>query len=323
MKRIPLILIASWLIVLTVWAQSAVASRTGYVTNRLFASGKTQSLKWDAAGHLLSLTQRDNPTNGFNWTAIYDALGRRLRTIQVPVVNGVTNSVMTLTLDSYFDPQVEFEELAVAVNGLRTWKVMGPDLDGHYGSMQGVGGLEATVRESDLFTTPVLNDYFGNVVATISGGAANWSPIRVGSYGPLAGYAASVISPSTPLAETLIWRGRAVDPTGFYWIGARYYDPIAGRFIGPDPLGHGASMDLYSLCGGDPVNSFDPTGRFGKQQSFADEPSPIQEWFNNAVLAPMRETQEQLAYDDQFVGVREARDDFWKGGAQRRDTRIV
>jgi hypothetical protein len=28
-------------------------------------------------------------------------------------------------------PTVKFQELAVAVNGLRTWKVMGPDLNGH------------------------------------------------------------------------------------------------------------------------------------------------------------------------------------------------
>jgi hypothetical protein len=35
-------------------------------------------------------------------------------------------------------------------------------------------------------------------------------------------------------------------------------------FISPDPAGHSASMDLYSFCNGDPVNNFDPDGRFGK-----------------------------------------------------------
>ena len=35
-------------------------------------------------------------------------------------------------------------------------------------------------------------------------------------------------------------------------------------FLSPDPLGHGASMDLYSYCNGDPVNGLDPDGRFGK-----------------------------------------------------------
>jgi hypothetical protein len=102
----------------------------------------------------------------------------------VPIVKGITNSIMTLTNDSYYDPQVEFGEIAVAVNGQRTWEVVGPDLDGHFGSFQSVGGLEATMSESNgvpTTVTPVLNDYWGNVLATVSGASANWNPIRVGS----------------------------------------------------------------------------------------------------------------------------------------------
>jgi RHS repeat-associated protein len=171
--------------------------------------------------------------------------------------------VMTLTLDSYFDPQVEFGEVGVGVNGQRTWKVLGPDLDGDYGSLQGVGGLEATVQESSGLTTPVLDDYFGNVLATISS-KVRWSPVRVGGYGPVLGYQSSTLTANTPLADTLVWRSRSIDPSGFYNLGARYYDPIAGHFLSPDPLGHAASMDLHSFCDGDPINQFDPTGRFGK-----------------------------------------------------------
>jgi len=231
---------------------------------RSIATGKTQSLTWDELGRLVGVVQRDNPTNGFNWTAVYDGLGRRLRTTQTPVVNGVANTAVTLTLDSYFDPLVEFEELGVAVNGTRTWKVMGPDLNGRYGGMQGVGGLEATVRESDGTVTPVLDDYFGNVLATIAGTTVNWNPVRVSGYGPVLGYQSPTLTAGTPLAETLLWRSHRIDPSGFYYLGARYYDPLAGHFLSPDPMGHGASMDLYSAFNGDPVNYFDPDGRLGK-----------------------------------------------------------
>jgi RHS repeat-associated protein len=62
-----------------------------------------------------------------------------------------------------------------------------------------------------------------------------------------------------------IWRSRGIDPGGFYNLGARYYDPVAGHFLSPDPLGYEASMDLHSFCLGDPINRFDPTGRFGKE----------------------------------------------------------
>lgn len=44
-------------------------------------------------------------------------------------------------------------------------------------------------------------------------------------------------------------------------MGDRYYDPVSARFLSPDPYGHGASMDLYSFAGGDPINFVDPTGR--------------------------------------------------------------
>ncbi len=37
-----------------------------------------------------------------------------------------------------------------------------------------------------------------------------------------------------------------------------------GKFLSADPLGHAASMDLYSYCNGDPVNGLDPDGRIGK-----------------------------------------------------------
>jgi hypothetical protein len=40
-----------------------------------------------------------------------------------------------------------------------------------------------------------------------------------------------------------------------------FYDGTSGRFLSPDPLGHGASMDLYSFADGDPLNNFDPDGR--------------------------------------------------------------
>jgi RHS repeat-associated protein len=144
--------------------------------------------------------------------------------------------------------------------------LLGPDLDGHYGSLQGVGGLEATVQSvgSQTVTTPVLNDYCGNVLAVISGTSVAWNPVRVSGYGAVPGYQAPTLLGGTPLANTLVWRSRGIDPSGFYNLGARYYDPLAGHFLSPDPLGHGASMDLYSFCGGDPVNRFDPTGRFGK-----------------------------------------------------------
>ena len=126
---------------------------------------------------------------------------------------------------------------------------------------------EITVMEDGHTTIQsVVQDVFGNVLASISNGVVSWNGTRFSSYGPVPGYESPALSVSVGLAKSLGWRGKRVDETGLVYMGARYYDPVAGRFFtSADPLGHGASMDLYSFCGGDPVNSFDPDGRLSSQ----------------------------------------------------------
>jgi RHS repeat-associated protein len=64
-------------------------------------------------------------------------------------------------------------------------------------------------------------------------------------------------SSSHSLAQAIL------DATGFYNLGARYYDPASGRFLSPDPLGHASSTSLYDYANGDPVNGLDVDGRTG------------------------------------------------------------
>lgn len=223
----------------------------------------SQTLTWDAEGRLVKVTNRDDVNDGFDWTALYDGLGRRLRTIYTPIISGVLRTNVTLTLDSWYDPQVEFLEIGVAINGQRTWKIHGLDISQAF-AMQGVGGLEATIREYDGYATGLINDYLGNAVATVTNGVTRFGG-RVSSYGPLPSQPLPLLSPNVSIAEATIWRGKRIDPSGFYWLGTRYYDPNAGRFISPDPSGHAASIDLYAACNGDLINYFDPDGRFGKK----------------------------------------------------------
>ena len=224
---------------------------TGTVVN-----GNT--LTWDAAGRLVNVINRDDVNDGFNWMATYDGLGRRLQTVYTPIIGGVLRTNITLTLDSWYDPQTTYLETGVAVNKQRTWKIYGPDIS-QGSAMQGLGGLESTIREYDGNSIGIINDYFGNGVAMITNGATTFGG-RVTSYGPIPLQDLPLLSPYTSVAESTIWRGKRIDPSGFYYMGARYYDPNAGRFISPDPLGHAASIELYSAFGGDGVNNFDPSG---------------------------------------------------------------
>lgn len=235
----------------------------GNVVSRTWSDGTVQTLVWDAFNRLIKVSQRDGLNNGHDWTAVYDALGRRLRTTHQPVASGVPSGP-PVVVASIYDPQAEFLEIGVVLNGAKAWKVYGPDLNGVYGALNGTGGLEAVVLDADGSATGAVGDAFGNVVAKVVGTTLTWSPCRVGGYGPLPDSAAEVLTDLARVLEAMAWRTRRIDPTGFYWLGARYYEPTTGRFLSPDPMGHASDPSLYAFANGDPVNRFDADGRFGK-----------------------------------------------------------
>ena len=48
--------------------------------------------------------------------------------------------------------------------------------------------------------------------------------------------------------------------TGLYHFKARYYDPVTGRFLQPDPIGYGAGLNLYRYAKNSPLGHTDPSG---------------------------------------------------------------
>ena len=247
---------------------------TGRLVARSWAGGEVaQALTWDATGKLLRVTQNDSRTNpeeeNFVWTAVYDPSGRRIETTYVPDNAPLAGAEAARAIRSWYDPQVEFLEIAVETGGLRWWKFHGPDLDGGYGQFQGVGGLEAIVDEATGEVIPVIDDLFGTIVARIDlGDLADpaddeviWTEVQTSGYGPMPGSRMRPLEKIRDLPAVLAWQGRRVDPTGLFHMGARYYDPESGSFLSADPLGHSETPDLYSYANGDPINFIDPTGR--------------------------------------------------------------
>lgn len=242
----------------------------GNVIARAFADGRTQTLAWDALGRMVSVVETNGAGDGYLWTAAYDPFGRRLRTTHTPLDGGTALDDAVQRVDAFFDPEVEFLEIGASASGpdsatRNEWKVYGPDLNGIYGGLQGIGGLEAVIDQDGGASVGVVNDFFGNAVGWISapGGTVTWNACRVTGYGPAAGSFQKPFSSAVNLAESTAWRTRRIDPTGFFWLGARYYEPNSGRFLSADPLGHGASWSLYDYAAGDPVNGMDPDGRLG------------------------------------------------------------
>jgi RHS repeat-associated protein len=52
--------------------------------------------------------------------------------------------------------------------------------------------------------------------------------------------------------------GKELDDSGLYYFGARYYDPVMGTWLSPDPAMEG--LNWYSYCGNNPMNYVDPWG---------------------------------------------------------------
>jgi len=240
----------------------------GNVTKRVWRKSggglvRQQDFTWNAFNQLVKVSERDANTNGFDRTAVFDGLGRRVRVTELNVVSN-TPSGSVSTIDSYFDPAVEFLEIGVNYNGRKEMKVYGPDVSCTYGGAQGIGGLEAVVDVSSGAKNVVLNDRFGNVLGYApvwQPSAFQWSAARFHSCGPKVGYETPFLASGVSLMQTLGWQGQRRDITGLYYWNARPYDPVERRYITTDPLGHIASPSLYSYGAGDPVSFFDPEGR--------------------------------------------------------------
>ena len=240
----------------------------GNVTRRVWRKPngglvRQQDFTWDAFNRLVKVSERDANTNGFDWKAGFDPLGRRLRVSEQYVLTNISSGSVSTT-ESYYDPHVEFLELLVNYNGRMELKVYGPDVSGTYGGAQGIGGLEAIIDTAGTNKHTVLNDRFGNVLGSAPVGQSNafqWVAARFTSYGPKVGYETPFLASAVSLVQALGWQGQRRDLTGLYYWNARPYDPVERRFLSPDPLGATATPALYPAFGGDPVNWFDPEGR--------------------------------------------------------------
>ena len=104
------------------------------------------------------------------------------------------------------------------------------------------------------------NDLAGSpVAATDAGGQVLWRE----SYRP---YGERLANAPAASADTVWFTSRRQDPeTGLVYMGARFYDPLAGRFVSPDPVGFDEanlhSFNRYAYANNNPYRYKDPDGR--------------------------------------------------------------
>lgn len=100
--------------------------------------------------------------------------------------------------------------------------------------------------------TYLQSDGLGSIVRTVADDGTVTDLSYDGFGQPLGG-----TNGSAPFA----FQGREYDEeSGLYYFRARYYHPRLGRFLGEDPLGFTASLNLYAFARNNPVNLTDPSG---------------------------------------------------------------
>lgn len=204
---------------------------TGSTTSRTTPGTGAQTLNWDAAGHLTSVSAAAGTTS-----YVYDADGNALMR-KDPGRN-------TLYVG---DTELVLNTATSAVTGTRYYKHNGAvvaaldSTSGHISYLMPDRQGTADVSVDSATAAADFRDYtpFGDVRGTAP---ASWVGQR--------GY---------------IGVGTADPTTGLTDIGAREYDPSIGRFVSVDPVfedGQAAQMGGYAYAGDDPVGNSDPTGLF-------------------------------------------------------------
>jgi RHS repeat-associated protein len=74
--------------------------------------------------------------------------------------------------------------------------------------------------------------------------------------------------------NTYAFAGRELDPSGLYFMRARYYNPLLSRFISSDPLGLGGGQaNFFAYAYNSPMNFVDPLGLSGSSGGSPPQPN--------------------------------------------------
>ncbi len=265
----------------TAWATNTFTNTVSHETAQVFRNGggdivrrnwlnadgstnRSEFFLWDARDRLINYyVLQHGAQNGYSLWPIYDGLNRRLATVCTIITNGVDPNLSPVTINQYYDPMAEFQELGVAYGGKTEWKLYGPDLNGQYGGLNGVGGLDGVSSYLNTFT-PLISDARGNILGAVTNGVVAWNPSRPTGFGAVPGHRPAALGHGADLAQSSAWRGRWSDLNGYYNIGERLYDPVAGMWLSYDSTWNDRDPNYLTFCGGDPINGFDPDGRLGK-----------------------------------------------------------
>ena len=199
---------------------------------------------YDGENHLVSM--------GSTVALVYDGDGNRVSKTVTTSSGSTTTTYLIDDLNPTGYPQVVDELVNGAVSVTYTYgfqrisedRVVSGSIVPSWYMYDGLGNVRGLTNSAGTQTDTYEYDAFGNSF-TVSGSTAN----------------------------EMMYRGEQLDSDlGLYYLRARYYNPLTGRFMSRDPEDHklrgpnGTPIDpkelhKYLYANGDPVNATDPTGR--------------------------------------------------------------
>ena len=205
----------------------------GNLTKKVSSEG-TATYTYDALNHL---TEVVNPDGTWQHNT-YDASGIRSMIAE----NGVTTEFMTfngLVLSSY-NKNGEQTEHYYYSNSLLAAEYAGTETELYYYLKNSHGDVAGLIDKQGSLSSAYAYDAFGNLVAAENG-----------------------LSESEDTLSTFLYSGEQYDQiSGLYYLRARQYDTVIGRFTQEDTyLGDG--RNLYSYVHNNPLKYTDPSGHGG------------------------------------------------------------
>jgi len=207
------------------------------VPTRLTANS---TLSWDAENRMKSAN-----VNGVTTTYLYDAGSRRIAQ--------TTGATTTVYVYDAWNPVAEYTG-----NTLKKTYAWGSDLSGSLQGAGGVGGLLAVTDQVAAGKPSYFPTFDGN---------GNVSEYLTSAGASVAHYEYDPFGRSTTATGTLAtsfahrFSTKPVDgPTGLYYYGYRYLDPVTGRWPSRDAIEERGGVNLYGFVQNAPLSGIDLIG---------------------------------------------------------------
>ncbi len=233
---------------------------TGDTKTRLLGNGTSQTLDWDAEGHLAKVTEPVEGGTAKVTEYLYDTDGNRLI--------GRSPTETTLYLGT--------TEITLAKGGTTAKGTRYFDL----------GGGHQAVQTDDGRITFTLADHHGTAQLAVDAAGQALTQRRTKPFGGTRG-----TGPANWPGTRGFVGGTTDASTGLTHLGAREYDPATGRFLSVDPLftaDDPQQMHGYTYAANNPVTHSDPAGT-----EIGSRPNSCQYSLANCD----KKTQEAVGYD--------------------------